>query len=191
MSPKSKQQNELIKVGRKHEISATALKLFAENGFQHTTISAIAKEAGIAKGLLYNYYDSKEALIKEIIISELHQFTNLFDSNNDGILTAEEFEFFIKNTIATLKKNPEHWKLYFAAFLQKDVLQILRHELEAKLMPQYLILIDYYRRKGETNPEAAALLLTATLDGISLNYIHAPDAYPLEALGELILQKFK
>ncbi|MDV7394640.1 helix-turn-helix domain-containing protein, partial [Arthrospira platensis SPKY1] len=44
-----------------------ALELFAEKGFASTSISQIAKEAGISKGLMYNYFESKEQLLHEII----------------------------------------------------------------------------------------------------------------------------
>ena len=44
-----------------------ALELFAENGYDRTPISAIAKRADVAQGLLYRYFSGKEALLREII----------------------------------------------------------------------------------------------------------------------------
>ena len=42
----------------------TALRLFRERGFTETTMRAIAKEAGVAVGNAYYYFDSKEHLIQ-------------------------------------------------------------------------------------------------------------------------------
>jgi AcrR family transcriptional regulator len=42
----------------------TALRLFRERGFAETTMRAIAKEAGVAVGNAYYYFDSKEHLIQ-------------------------------------------------------------------------------------------------------------------------------
>jgi AcrR family transcriptional regulator len=42
----------------------TALRLFQENGFDRTTMRAIAKEAGVSVGNAYYYFSSKEHLIQ-------------------------------------------------------------------------------------------------------------------------------
>ncbi|WP_442874933.1 TetR/AcrR family transcriptional regulator [Actinoplanes sp. NBC_00393] len=45
-------------------ILETALRLFRERGYADTTMRAIAKEAGVAVGNAYYYFDSKEHLIQ-------------------------------------------------------------------------------------------------------------------------------
>jgi AcrR family transcriptional regulator len=45
-------------------ILETALRLFSERGYAETTMRAIAKEAGVAVGNAYYYFDSKEHLIQ-------------------------------------------------------------------------------------------------------------------------------
>ena len=47
---------------RKQEILDTALKLFGEKGYENTSIADIAKAIGVAQGLCYRYFPSKEAL---------------------------------------------------------------------------------------------------------------------------------
>jgi AcrR family transcriptional regulator len=42
-----------------------ALRLFRENGYEATTMRAIAREAGVATGNAYYYFGSKEELIQE------------------------------------------------------------------------------------------------------------------------------
>src|SRR6266700_1119573 len=43
-------------------ILRAALELFAEKGFYHTTTKAISRQAGIAEGTLFNYFETKEDL---------------------------------------------------------------------------------------------------------------------------------
>jgi AcrR family transcriptional regulator len=45
-------------------IVETALRLFRQNGYEATTMRAIAKEAGVSVGNAYYYFDSKEELIQ-------------------------------------------------------------------------------------------------------------------------------
>ena len=52
---------------RKQEILDTALKLFGENGYEKTSITDIAKAIGVAQGLCYRYFPSKEALFDSAI----------------------------------------------------------------------------------------------------------------------------
>jgi AcrR family transcriptional regulator len=45
------------------EVLAAAVRLFAENGFERTTMREISRESGIALGALYYYFSSKEELV--------------------------------------------------------------------------------------------------------------------------------
>jgi AcrR family transcriptional regulator len=46
-------------------IAEAALRMFREHGYEATTMRAIAKEAGVATGNAYYYFESKEELIQE------------------------------------------------------------------------------------------------------------------------------
>lgn len=55
------------KEARPEELTAAALELFVERGFAATRLDDVAKRAGVSKGTLYLYFDSKEALFKAVI----------------------------------------------------------------------------------------------------------------------------
>ena len=48
-------------------MTAAALELFVERGFATTRLEDVAARAGVSKGTLYLYFDSKEALFKAVI----------------------------------------------------------------------------------------------------------------------------
>jgi TetR/AcrR family transcriptional regulator, cholesterol catabolism regulator len=48
---------------RQHEVVAAAAKLFAERGYQATSMSDLTRATGLAAGGLYHYIDSKEHLL--------------------------------------------------------------------------------------------------------------------------------
>ena len=52
---------------RREQLLAVAKKIFAERGFQSTTMDDIAKEAGFTKPILYQFFQSKTELYKEIV----------------------------------------------------------------------------------------------------------------------------
>ena len=52
---------------RRSALAEVALKLWAEHGFDQTSVAHIAREAGIAKGTFYLYFESKGALLLEVL----------------------------------------------------------------------------------------------------------------------------
>jgi len=52
---------------RREQIIEAAMRVFAQKGFVRATNKDIAREAGITPGLIYHYFESKEALLEAII----------------------------------------------------------------------------------------------------------------------------
>jgi len=52
---------------RRAELSEVALKLWAERGFDQTSVARIAREAGVSKGTFYLYFESKQALLEDVM----------------------------------------------------------------------------------------------------------------------------
>ena len=63
---------------RKQEILETAMKLFAEKGYEKTSISDIAKEIGVAQGLCYRYFPSKDILFQTAV----NEYANILVDKN-------------------------------------------------------------------------------------------------------------
>ncbi len=64
------------KEARPAELAEAALALFVEKGFAATRLDDVARRAGVSKGTLYLYFDSKEALFRAVIE---HSVLPLFD----------------------------------------------------------------------------------------------------------------
>lgn len=75
------------KEARPQELTAAALSLFVDRGFAATKLDDVAARAGVSKGTLYLYFDSKEALftavIREGIVPALDKGEALFESRGD------------------------------------------------------------------------------------------------------------
>jgi AcrR family transcriptional regulator len=64
---RSKEQNERMRESRKEKIRNAALLQFVKQGLFATRIQDIAAQAGIAQGLLYHYYSSKDEIFVDLI----------------------------------------------------------------------------------------------------------------------------
>ncbi|WP_051412198.1 TetR/AcrR family transcriptional regulator [Halonatronum saccharophilum] len=61
---------------KKVKIIDAALKLFSSKGYHKTKMIEIADEAGVAKGTLYWYFDSKKQLFQAILLNGISQLVN-------------------------------------------------------------------------------------------------------------------
>jgi AcrR family transcriptional regulator len=191
MSPRTPQQFQEIREEKMTLIMDVALQQFANEGYYRTTISEIAKKAGISKGLMYNYFESKEALLRSIIDRSVNEIYKFFDANRDGHLTEDEFEFFIKKLNILLIRNRHFWQLMMQLLVQHDVMKKffetfpLRNSLNFpgdnynpdKMMQ---VLKDYFVRKKERrgedyDPEVDINIFLITLKGLAVTSIYAQE----------------
>ncbi|WP_051939779.1 TetR/AcrR family transcriptional regulator [Phaeacidiphilus oryzae] len=65
---------------RRRELLDTAAEVFAEHGYNATTVRRIAEAAGILAGSLYYHFDSKESMIEEILTGFLDDLWRRYDA---------------------------------------------------------------------------------------------------------------
>jgi TetR/AcrR family fatty acid metabolism transcriptional regulator len=81
---------------KKERVLKTALTLFAEKGYEKTTVEEIALKSEIAKGTVYLYYPSKDAIYNEVIHSASEVRRKYIQSTGAGL------EEDIRRTLAKL-----------------------------------------------------------------------------------------
>ena len=64
---------------RRSQILAAALTCFGKCGFHQTSMQDISAEAGISVGLIYRYFESKDAVISAIAEGHKHEINNLLE----------------------------------------------------------------------------------------------------------------
>ncbi|NOD77832.1 MULTISPECIES: TetR family transcriptional regulator [unclassified Ruegeria] len=58
---------------KREQILKTAAKVFADQGFDRASMTLLAKECGISKANIYHYYDSKDAILYDILETYLRE----------------------------------------------------------------------------------------------------------------------
>lgn len=206
MSPRTTEQFREIREGKTTLIMESALEQFANEGYYRTTISQIARQAGISKGLMYNYFESKEALLQAIVEKSVSEANQFFDINRDGILTEEEFEYFVRKVPVLLKKKQSFWRLLMQMLVQKDVRQQLTRvfgqngsghskakDQEAGLTPRQMkvIIANYFLAKKEKrgkdyDPICEFHLFIWTLLGFAVQSIYSNEKTTRKAIDRII-----
>jgi AcrR family transcriptional regulator len=66
-------------IERREQLLLVARHLFAERGFQATTMDDIAKEAGFTKPILYQHFESKSDLYRQIVAETAQKLLTSLD----------------------------------------------------------------------------------------------------------------
>jgi AcrR family transcriptional regulator len=189
MSPKSERQFKKIRLQKERLIMQTALKLFAHKGYHTASVSMIAKDAGISKGLMYNYFNSKEDLLKRIVIEGLYEFASVLHIDDNELLKKEELLEFIDKNVEALKENSGYFRLYFSLFFQPGVFEIIKDE--AKIYFEGIInkITDYYKEKGWENSYLKTRFLLAVLDGVGIHYLSDTENFLIDEVRKILLKQ--
>lgn len=192
MSPKTKEQFEAARQKSVEKITNSAIQLFAEYGYLNVSINQIAKKAGVSQGLMYNYFNGKEALLLYIISTMMEEMGHLMMSFHEMNDPFEKFEKMIVATFTLLKEKKEFYATIWPVITQQGVSQ----QLQQMLLNTFTSLIDViemmFKDMNIANPRLEAFRLGAMLDGAALGYLYVfKDNYPLKEMEQLIIQTYK
>jgi AcrR family transcriptional regulator len=167
-----------------------ALCLFATQGYEATSIRAIASEAGMSLGLLYNYFKSKDELLEEIFrrgVADINaSFADLGDEQGAGAGIAQH----IQHTVKLLKERKDFWRLFHGIRMQSAVVQQLMSDMQT----QTAIIEDRIKKNlveaGIPFPDLEAKLLFASIDGMAHHFL-LHENYPIDDVASLLIMKYK
>ena len=183
MSPKI-----VDKEKRKKEIALATLEIFAEKGFEATSMSQIAKLAGIGKGTIYEYFESKEKLILSAIKAWVETVQSEVEKRMEGIDDpVERLRMYAHSVIAACAFNKRAIRSFIAMLeiVLKDDESRPQSHLISGTMHGFCEMIAGILRDGVSQgiflPEVSvdadkiAINLLAYLDGIAMYYYMLKD----------------
>ncbi|MEQ8556156.1 MAG: TetR/AcrR family transcriptional regulator [Cyclobacteriaceae bacterium] len=189
MSPRSKQQFEELRASSTAKILSAALELFGTIGFQATTISRIAEKAGVSKGLIYNYFDSKEALLKTMIEELAKEGDKVMTISKSDDPTAM-LESMIRGAIGWLRDHEKQNRLIMSLITQVDQFDFVQEMANTKMIEFLEILSDLLKKINFPNYRTEARILATLFDGIGMQYLVLKQDYPLDEIEEMLVVRY-
>jgi AcrR family transcriptional regulator len=108
-----------------------ATRLFAEQGFESTSVQAIVEAAGVTKGAMYHYFESKDDLLYEIyhrvLGMQMQRLEEIADSND---LLPDRVRAAAADVVMTSVANLDDTVIFFRSMhmLHPDKQQTVRSE---------------------------------------------------------------
>ncbi len=190
MAPRSEAQFAQIREERKHQILEAALHVFAEDSYHGSSMAAVAKHAKISKGLIYNYFKSKEEILISLVVDVFDEVMEHMDLNLNEPLTKASFIQVIEKSVDEVVKNPQRWKLYMSLSFQPDVTPILMEQMMPKVQPFMVQLTNYFVEKGHEDPMTIMRYYSAILDGVQMHILMDPENFPVEKVKQMMIDQF-
>ena len=137
-----------MKPVKRQKILAAAEKLFERFGPGKTGVDEIAVTAGVAKGTLYNYFGSKEGIIRELVSDKIDLFERALKGTLDDISDPlEKLKSAALERYRFLRRTP-----YIAAIILNEESDVVSRELvrffEDRQRGIVARIMDEARRRG-------------------------------------------
>lgn len=162
----------------KVQILEAAEKIFAKKGFYTTTMEEVAKEARLAKGTIYLYFDSKEDLFFSVAERKLDILLNKIEEElKKSNLPSQRIRRVIAVHLKFLEENGDFFKIMqgFSGSLKEKLEKKLKDRVIQK-QSYYIEILDKLIQEA-INKKEVKLLDSRKLAVILMGIIHSLTLY--------------
>lgn len=159
----------------KKAIIQSAITLFNENGYENTSIEKIAKSAGIGKGTVYGYFETKKDIIKGFCEEELDKIHwELVNNTDENAPILEQMLTIYMTEFKHVTQNKEFGRLYMReAVFPNEADKEDNLELEDKYFELLFPIFEKAQQRGELRGNIELLQITAHFYSVYILIISA------------------
>lgn len=183
-----------VRVDKRKRILNASLEEFVERGFDGASTNAIANRAGVAKGLLFHYFRSKQGLYLALLDQAVRRLTEqLYRGEKSPRAPADLIEKMVAwsaHKLHTFQANPRLYEFVTAAFAKppdvlRDKIESKRNNLEQESWCRFLSGLDTSRLRSDVSTEQAIEIVKIFVSGLETKYMTQLAALPEMRIGEL------
>jgi len=152
-----------------------AVRVFAAQGYDTARVGDIAKEAGVAYGLVYHYYDSKDAVLEAVFREAWGRLLAAVAlAEETGVDAAEQLELVVKIVLRAWRDDPDLVRL-----LVREVTRNPHIQDELDEIGQAFASLERMVRRGqadgtfraELDPKLASWMLYGALEEVLTGWV--------------------
>lgn len=171
----------------KQKLLDAAVRLFETQGYFATTVDQITAAAGVSKGLVYNYFSSKEELLVALLDDATTKMAKVGSILADDRPLAESLASFVEEFFVFLRTERDFLRLQLSLIIAPELRETVAQPLRARAQQLLNLVHRWFRRGGVADAKNKARVLLALLDGIALHALFVYETYPLRALKSQVL----
>ena len=171
----------------KQKLLDAAAELFVTRGYFATTIEQITAHAGVSKGLVYNYFSSKEELLKALLAQGTERMAAVASSQARPRTLDEALADFVDAYFNFLNHEREFLKMQLNMLLTPELESVVAEPQRQRAELLLASMCELLRRSAVAEPLKKARILLALFDGIALHHLRIFAAYPLTSMKAQVL----
>lgn len=180
--PRTAEANLALRSATRDKILDAAVWLFSRRGFHGTSVRAIADEAGVAQGLMYSHFRSKDDVLGALMGANIFDVQGTLAEADEGATAQEYVARLLHAARRAVGDNVDAWRLNYALRHQPEVLGRVAGQIDDFTGQLIEHLGKALSRRGVPNARTEAFLLFALVDGICQQYVLFMDACPIDAV---------
>jgi AcrR family transcriptional regulator len=178
-------------------IIRSAIKVLSGYGLDGTKMELVAKEAGIGKGTIYEYFTGKEQLFEEMIIYGIESYSQGLKEIMDQENSIEE------KLLSYTSYNIDFFKKNLDMLLMAMQINVFSQEMREHMRERSLVIVQHCRDmvakaraqgklRPDLDPELASFLINGTIEQFTKQRVfckkNQPDQADYRALVDVMLQ---
>lgn len=183
-------KSEKMRQDSRDKILKAAQDLFVAKGFHDTTTREITLKAGISKGLLYNYFPSKEAILAGIIEARTKNLTGVIALCKVPDSPRQTLERFIRAYMHMLRNDRDYLRFRTALVIQPGIPAEVTDLIAMRVGELFEGIQRMLAEVGIADARAEAYRLMARLEGIGMHYMGVLRDYPLDEIEIQLIQEY-
>jgi TetR/AcrR family fatty acid metabolism transcriptional regulator len=162
-------------IDRRRQILGAAVKVFAAKGFHAARVGDVAEEAGVAYGLVYHYFSSKDELLETIFRSTwTDMLARVREVEASGVSATEAVRQVTALLLRTWRRDPD-----LVRVLVREVTRSQHVQEEVKEIAEAMEALENIVRRGqeigefqsELDPRLAAVVFYGALDEVLTSWV--------------------
>jgi TetR/AcrR family transcriptional regulator, fatty acid metabolism regulator protein len=160
---------------KRRRILAAAVRAFARKGYHACRVGEIASEAGVAYGLVYHYFTSKDEILETIFRDTWTQMLTAIEAvEQEGVPAAEQLRKVAAIVLRTWKRDPD-----LVRVLVREVTRSPHIQREVAEIEQAYAALQRIVERGQKNGEfrtdvdarLAALIVYGALEELLTSWV--------------------
>lgn len=162
----------------------TALRLFAQQGYDATSTQAIARQAEVSEGLIFRHFGNKVGLLAAIMAEGEQRLAHWYKKAFDEITPAGQLRALISLPFQVPEREYPWWKLLYSLKWQKE-------EYDHQLINQLRLgMTEIFRQLEYSQPALEAELVLVLFDGLATALL-LKQTEQAQALQQLLFEKYQ
>ena len=175
---------------KRSRVLEVATQLFAEQGFDKTSVAHICELAQVSKGLVYHHFKSKDDILVEIFSATTQKMVEMNETKSQAP-PRDQLVQLIETLFSQLKNDKLFYQLNLNLMFQPGTRALLDSQIKERAALLFGSVKSIFDQIDPVQSNKLSFIFIAEVDGVALDYLSVFEEYPLDEIKDHLIQKYQ